>query len=301
MTATHENPPPPALVPAHGEQGLLSGGLAEIERRTLAAWDIFIAAAEKVDLAGGTRSRSKRGGDLLVGVGRWPDSRGIPEMVADGYSGRIATTPHETLQKTLLANYAGSSRERVMAALQEARDEAKGWFADPAAAQEAELITPSLLGPLPVATVVHAAVFQLAVTARDLVPAGAPPNPELDVLGLTALVDSTGAVAARLQATASITSINEAGRVGTGAVAGSWRTAELGPDDESGPAVEAPVGLLLDLAAGRIDFIQVARKVRVHQPRGLLAISVILDDMPELPGGEVLRRAGRLVRRLSIR
>ena len=279
---------------------MLSQGLPDIARRTLTAWDLLIDAAEQVDLAGPTRSRSRRGGDLLVAVGRWPDSRGIPEMVADGYAGRLATTPHSALQRTLLASHAGSPRATVLAALRDAREEARTWFDDPAATAEAHLTTPSLLGPLPVGTVVHAAVFQLAVTARDLGPAGAPAVAELDQLGLRALIDCTGAVAGRLSATASIASISDTGRVGAGARAGAWRIADIPVGEDAGPAVEAPVGLLLDLAAGRVDFVGVARRVRVHQPRGLLAVSVILDDMPELPGGDALRRGARLVRRLSL-
>jgi len=56
----------------------------------------------------------------------------------------------------------------------------------------------SVLGPLPLSTLVGAGAYELAVHALDLAPAGArAPSTTLLSAGVAALVDTTGALAAR--------------------------------------------------------------------------------------------------------
>lgn len=160
-------------------------------------------------------------------------------------------------------------------------------------------MTASPLGPVPIGTYLYASSFHLAVTARDLVPAGAPPVPELDGLGVVALVDSTGAVAARVGATASIAALTPEAAAGTGAHAGAWRTVVATADTAHlGPAVLGPAGLVIDVAAGRADFLQVARSLRLKHPRRLVAMSAVLEGIPDLPAATMLRRAAAVARSL---
>ena len=299
MSKTPHTLPPPALAPQRGERGLLSQGFDQLGERTLTGWQAFLEATANVDPAGSTRSRGRDARTILLGLGTWPTSYGIPEMLADGRAGNRRSVPFEVQQRQLRDVHRRADMSEVRHALVRGAEQARSWFTSATGPQEAHVIVPSVLGPLPLATVVHAAVYQLAITARDLAPAGAKPSEELDRLGLAALVDSAGAVAARNKTRASITAITTHDRWGTGTVGTDWTTRNLGADEDAGPSVEAPVGLLLDLTAGRLDFIAVARQLRVHHPRDLMAISTILDDLPELPGGPVLRRAGKIVRRLS--
>jgi hypothetical protein len=63
-----------------------------------------------------------------------------------------------------------------------------------------------------------------------------------------------------------------------------------------GPAVIGPAGLLVDVAAGRIDLFELARNLRLRDGSGLVGMSVVLDGIPDLPAAGVLRRAGSLLR-----
>ena len=165
------------------------------------------------------------------------------------------------------------------------------WAASDEATNDAVLTTPSPLGLIPVGTYVLAAAFQMAATWRDIAPDQ--PKPELERLGLTALVDSTGAVAGRLGATASITAITSEGIMGTGAHDNAWRTRNLS-EEQAGPAVVGPAGLLIDFAAGNVRVLEATRKLRVRQPRRLAAMSVVLEGIPDLPAAGMLRRASRM-------
>jgi len=289
---------PAPLQPEEGEQGLLSLGVDEIGQRTITAWTLFSDLIASVDLAGPSRSRRKSAKDLVIEVGQWPDSRTIDSMRADALGGRVVTEPLSDLSERLRRTHRDEGAAAVRAAVGRALNQTEDWFTRSAASQ-AHWITPSPLGPLPMATVVHAAVYQLAVVARDLAPAGAPESRELELLGLAALVDSSGAVAARVGATATISAYTPDHAIGTGTMRGSWRTAPVPTDADRSPGIEAPVGLILDLTAGRVDFLSVGRRVRLHQPRALMPMSVILDDLPELPAAPLLKRAARTARFIS--
>lgn len=67
---------------------------------------------------------------------------------------------------------------------------------------------------------------------------------------------------------------------------------------DPGPAVVGPAGLVIDVAAGRVDFRRVARSLRLRHPRRLVDMSVVLDGIPDLPAAAMLRRAAALARAL---
>ncbi len=291
MTDSLERLVPEALRPDSGERGLLNDDLEQLRDRIARAWQIFGDGLDSLDLAGPTRAADRTVKDQVIPLGAWPDSRGIHDMVADAHAGRTEAEAHSTASARLRSEHGNASDQEVRDSIRISAARVDRWFSSGEADQQATAITPSALGPIPVATYVHAALFQLAATWRDI--KQAPENPELDELGLTALVDSTGAVVGRLGATASITAVTPQTTVGTGAHGGAWRTRAL-PDDPGGPGVVAPAGLLIDVAAGQVDLMTLARQLRVRQPKRLAAAAIVLDGIPELPAAAMLRRAARL-------
>lgn len=290
---------PKLLRPDPGDCGLMSDGLAEVAARSTRAWQLIAEIAEQVDPYGPTRSKANRARDLLIGVGHWPDSRGLSDMVADAHAGLVNTELRSQAEDRLREAHRTESDSAIVAAVQRSCDHVREWYGTGLAAEQAMLVTPSALGPVPIGTLIHAAAFHLAVTARDLCPAGARPCPELDELGVVAIVDSAGAVAARLGASASIAAYTGESASGTGTEPGRWRTVVVPRDTKKlGPAVQGPAGTLVDVAAGRVDFMQVARHVRLKQPRRLVDMSIVLDGIPELPAAAMLRRAASFARAL---
>ena len=289
---------PEQLRPDRDELGLVSD-FPELQRRIERAWGLFESVASDIDLQRPTRSRGRRARELLIPLGAWSDARGIREMIADAKTGAPATESESQASQRLRASHADASDTEIRDAFRTAADHVRQWAASEAAAGESRLVGPSPLGPVPIGTMIHAASFQLAVIARDLRPAGAPDLPELDALGVVALVDSSGAVAARLDATASIAAVSPEVAAGTGTAPRRWRTVVTDSEHEQqqlGPAVLGPSGLLVDIAAGRIDLVELARRLRMRDGRGLVAMSVVLDGIPDLPAAAMLRRAGGVLR-----
>lgn len=290
---------PRLLRPTYGDCGLMSPGLADIAARSIRAWELFARIAEQVDPWGPTRSKGRRARDLLIAVGDWPDARGLADMVADAHADLGHTELRSQAEARLAEAHAGESDQAIVAAVRRSSEHVRDWYASGQAVEQTRLVTPSALGPVPMGTLIHAAAFHLAVSARDLCPAGAPPCPELDELAVVAIVDSAGAVAARLGATASIAAYSDEAASGTGTEPGRWRTVVVPRDTKKlGPAVQGPAGTLVDIAAGRVDFMGVARHVRLKHPRRLVDMSVVLDGIPELPAATMLRRAASFARAL---
>ncbi len=215
-------------------------------------------------------------------------------MLADAHGGATSTEPMKQAAQRLAAAHADASDEQVRASVVASKEQTSAWLESGDLVHSGLLVTPSPLGAIPMGTVVHAAAYQLAITARDLMPAGAPPVPELDEIGLAALIDATGAVAARAGLVAGAAAVGRRIAVSTAAFDGGW-TVTLG-DDPQLPAVIAPEEVLLDLAGGRTDYAAITRQLRFRDPRRLLALSPIVDEIPELPGGPLLRRTARLAR-----
>ena len=275
-------------------KGWLSADPAGLAQRTTRAWELFTAVVNSVDLAGPTRSAHRSARDLVIGLGSWPDSRGIPELSADAHAGNTAAEPLKATAARLAASHAEATDSEVRSSVARSLDQTRDWLVSGDLTETGLLATASPLGPLPMGTVVHAAVYQLAITARDLLPAGAAPQPELDELGLVALLDATGAVAARTGLVASAAAVGRRVAVAIEVFDGGW-TCTLG-DNSSSPAVLAPEELLLDLAGGRADFTAMSREIRFRDARGLLALSPVVDAIPDLPGGPMLRRTATLAR-----
>lgn len=280
------------------DRGLLTGNPDDLARRTVRAWTLFAELLPEVDLDGPSRSSHRSAREIVIGLGTWPTSRGIPELLADARAGATRTEPFTAESRRLAIEHAGATDEEIVQSVRDSLTQTQAWLELPGALEtDGKLPTPSPLGPLPMGTVLHSAVFQLALSARDLIPAGAPEVPELDDLGLAALLDATGAVAGRLSLTSQAVAVTERFSVASRVAAGGWQT-QFDSGLES-PAIHAPAELLLDLAGGRVAFGAMSRQLRFTDARGFLALAPVVDELPDLPGGPILKRLARFARFLS--
>lgn len=278
----------------HRQFGLLSGDPRELARRVTRAWELFIAAAEQAQPEGATRSARRNAREVMIPLGSWDDSRGIAGLRADALAGTTSTEPYKAAGDRLLRSHGNEPHDAVLASLRRSADQARRWVESADLEATGPLPTPSPLGLIPMAAAVHAAAFQLAATARDLMPAGAPEVPELDQIGLVALLDATGAVGARIQLSARASAVGARTAVACTIDGGGWTTT-LG-DEPDYPAVLGPEEVLVDLAAGRIAFGALAKQLRFRDGKGLLPLSAVVDEIPDLPAGPLLRKAAQLAR-----
>lgn len=281
-------------IEASPPRGFLTSEPDALARRTVRAWELFADVVAAVDLDGPTRSTRRGARAMVTSLGTWPDSRGIPEILADAHAGRTTTEPYREASQRLAESHAAATDDEVRDSVAASLRQTGAWLASGDLTHSGLLTTPSPLGPLPMGTVVHAAAYQLAVTARDLIPAGALPQPELDEIGLIALLDAAGAVAARIGLVARAAAVGHRVAVSVDVLDGGWLSRH--GDEETYPGVIAAEEVLVDLACGRADFAALPRQIKLRDPRGLLALSPVVDALPDLPGGPLLRRTARFAR-----
>ena len=158
--------------------------------------------------------------------------------------------------------------------------------------------TVSVVGRLPLLSVVLGQTYELAVHGLDLVGCGAqPPPPDVLHSGLAALVDVTGALAASMDITGRVTLTTPDGGWRFRSDLHGWWVDEAPPGQVEGPAVEAPADLLLEAASGRVNPVPAVarRRLRVHEVGGLLKLAPIVQAVPGIPGGPILQLAARTV------
>lgn len=305
-------PSTPPVVPSDDERGLASWEPADVAGLLLPAWDEFLAIAGEVDLDGRTRLDGWTARSVLVHLGSWPGSRSFHRMRDEAERGdvgdadfadhRSATFDQDAHNEAVLETRGGVTRDEALAALQEAREDVAAYLSSDDATRLGRRQVRSVLGPLPLTTLVAAAAYELAVHTLDLAPAGAPP-PSADLLsaGLAALVDTTGALAARCDIAASAGCLSPEGGWAFTAVPGAWSTLELPALPGSWPVVQGRAADVLDASAGRraVPPMLARRDLRLHQVGGLLALAPIVEAVPGLPGGAALRVAVRNVRTVS--
>jgi hypothetical protein len=194
------------------------------------------------------------------------------------------------------AAHRDASREAVLAALRRNREATARYLAD----EPVELDTAptvSVVGQLPLLSVVLGQAYELAVHGLDLVSCGTEPPPS-DVLlsGLAALADITGALAASMHITGRVSLVTPEGGWGFRSDPDGWTVTDV-PARSEGPAVEAAADVLLDAASGRINPMSAVarRRLRVHEIGGLLTLAPIVQAAPGIPGGPILRLAARTV------
>jgi uncharacterized protein (TIGR03083 family) len=264
----------------------------------LGAWDAFLAQAETVDLDRPSRLPGWRAHEIFVHLGCWDDHQALADLIASARSGGSGTPPDvDAVNARVTAAHRDASREEVLAALRRNRGATARYLSEePVDLDTAPTV--SVVGRLPLLSVVLGQAYELAVHGLDLVPCGAePPPPDVLQSGLAALADVTGALAASCDITGGVTLTTPDGGWSFAADPRGWTVYRVPPGRGSGPAVEAPANLLLEAASGRVNPVPAVatRRLKVHDIGGLLALAPIVQAVPGIPGGPILQLAARTV------
>lgn len=279
-------------------QGMADAGRDEVGARVLTAWDAFISAAERIELDRPSRLPGWRAHEICVHLGSWEDHTAMADLIASARSGATGAQPDpDAVNARVTAAHAAASREEVLAALRRNRDATARYLAgEPLELDTAPTV--SVVGRLPLLSVVLGQAYELAVHGLDLVSCGAePPPPEVLGSGLAALVDVTGALATSCALTGSVTLATPDGGWAFDADPDGWRVRAVPGGSPEGPAVEGAADLLLEAASGRVNPVPAAarRQLKVHDVGGLLQLAPIVQKVPGIPGGPILQLAARTV------
>lgn len=280
-------------------RGVATGPPGELAERTLGAWDGLLELA---------RTLPPEGLGRLAELGSWPERPVLARLMAQardsaGYSARgPAPTPSQApLSEAPRQDHSDEPPARVLAAL----DEARRRIAEALAEVEREpglalLELDSALGPLPLLTQIHASAHEVALAALDCFPdraaARAGLSPAVTDAAVAAMVDVVGALAHRqgLRAEAGVWGEGTSGWVFR-ADAQGWRT-ESGTGGGPGadtPGIEGAAATVLGVPIGRTALPSLLAKgeIRLHRIGGLMALAPLVEQVPGLPGGALLRRA----------
>jgi uncharacterized protein (TIGR03083 family) len=277
-------------------QGMADAGRELVRSRVLAAWDAFIAEAERIDLSRPSRLPGWRAHEICVHLGCWDDHTAMADLVEWARTGGTGAQPDpDAVNARVTAAHADASREEVLAALRRNR-EATARYLDEEPVELDTAPTVSVVGRLPLLSVVLGQAYELAVHGLDLVSCGAEPPPA-DVLqsGLAALVDVTGALASSCGITGGVTLATPDGGWSFAADPDGWVVRPVPAGAHDGPAVEASAELLLEAASGRANPVPAVatRRLKVHEVSGLLLLAPIVQKVPGIPGGPILQLAAR--------
>jgi uncharacterized protein (TIGR03083 family) len=277
---------------------MADAGREQVGRMVLEAWDAFLAAAEAVDLARPSRLAGWRAQEICVHLGCWDDHTAMADLIASARAGGPGTPPDvDAVNARVTAAHRDASRDEVLAALRRNREATARYLAE----QPVELDTAptvSVVGRIPLLSVVLGQAYELAVHGLDLVSCGAtPPPPAVLQSALAALADVTGALAASMDITGGVTLATPDGGWAFAADPHGWTVRCVEAGRHSGPTVEAPAQLLLEAASGRINPVPAVarRRLKVHDIGGLLKLAPIVQAVPGIPGGPILQLAAKTV------
>ena len=274
--------------------GLATDPLAVQRDRILAAWSGFLAAAAAADLSAPSRLPGWTGHDVAVHIGDWDEETTLDRLVSQARAGVVVPPwDPDAVNARVVAAHRDASRADVLAALERSRDGVAAWFGSSGPASLGRVMVRSVVGPLPLLTVVNAGAYELAVHALDL---GAAPAPPLLDAGLAALVDVTGVFAHRRGLRTALTAWTGRGGWQVRTDAAGWSTTAV-TALPPGAAVEGPAAVLLDASAGRraVPPLLASRTMKVHGLPDIVRLAPIVDEIPSLPGGPALRAAARWV------
>ena len=277
---------------------MADAGRERVGTMVLGAWDAFLEQAESVDLGRSSRLDGWRAQEICVHLGCWDENTAMADLIASARAGGTGTLPDvDAVNARVTAAHRDASREEVLAGLRRNREATARYLAE----EPVELDTAptvSVVGRIPLLSVVLGQAYELAVHGLDLVSCGAaPPPPAVLQSGLAALADVTGALAASLDITGGVTLATPDGGWSFAADPHGWTVREVGPGEYAGAAVEAPADLLLEAASGRINPVPAVarRRLKVHDIGGLLKLAPIVQAVPGIPGGPILQLAARTV------
>ncbi|NQU36879.1 MAG: hypothetical protein HQ526_04690 [Actinobacteria bacterium] len=288
--------PLPILGP--DDHGLAAAGARTIAEETISAWTSFLDIASDVDLEAPTRVKKTSARAIVARVGSWPESRQLPQIIADAQAGRVGRIDQDEIDDRAIEVNAARPKQDLLDAVALSRDSLIDWLAGrtPGVPPFDEFaLTPvaTPLGSLPLVTYMHAGAFQLAVSARDLQPDSDLVPDSLLIAGLRALVDTTGALAARMDIDSQFAVVTPPVSVFTATGANTWITGNV--DTTLGrevAGVEGGIGNVLDVASGRRHPLRGlgSRELTVRDVPAMLRLAPIAHDNPGLPGGPLLRR-----------
>ncbi|MCA1824559.1 MAG: maleylpyruvate isomerase family mycothiol-dependent enzyme [Mycobacteriales bacterium] len=272
--------------------GLVSYDVRDVSARTLAAWDDFATLAAATPLDRSTRLTGWRAREVIAHLGTWRDHDPMRDSVASAAAGGAGARPvPDEVNARVTAAHATATRRQLLDALARSRARVEAW-AD-SGHQNADAPTISSLGLLPLGTLVNAGCYELAVHALDLASAGGPqPGDDLLHAGVSALVDVTGALAARQDISVHLAACTPYGSWEFSAANGGWTTQPLSGTPH-GAAVRGSAADLLDASAGRaaIPKLLLLRRLKVSDLGQLMKLAAIVEDVPGLPGGVALAKA----------
>src|SRR4051812_12028966 len=275
---------------------MADAGRDEVGGRVLAAWDAFLEQAAEVDLDRASRLPGWRAQEICVHLGLWPENTAMADLIASARAGGTGTPPDvDAVNARVTAAHRDASREEVLAALRRNRD-ATARYLDEEPVELDTAPTVSVVGSIPLLSVVLGQAYELAVHGLDLVSCGAQPPPE-PVLqsGLAALADVTGGLAASLGIAGGVCLATPEGGWAFVSDAAGWTVRRVAPGAVEGPSVEASAELLLEAASGRTNPVPAValRRLKVHEVTGLLQLAPIVQAVPGIPGGPILQLAAR--------
>jgi uncharacterized protein (TIGR03083 family) len=282
---------------AEPAQGLLDDADYDLGGAVLESWDAFLGLIDTADLSASTRLKGWDVREVALHLGTWDGESALTQVLASLRS-RDVDRPLDSdgFNAAVVAAHRDASDDDVRAALAESRAAVAELLASDEGNQRGDDPVSSVLGPMPLLTVVHAGCYELALHALDVADAidGTCP-PELLRHGVAALADSTGCLAARegIDATVGINA-DEAPWSFTAHADGRWATEQI-EGKAHGPRVSGSAEDLLEASAGRADPVRLVtlRRLKVKHIGGLLALTPIIDQVPGLPGGRGLKAAAK--------
>jgi uncharacterized protein (TIGR03083 family) len=277
--------------------GLIDHADYDLPGVVLESWDAFAGLVDDADLTASTRLEGWDVREIVLHLGTWDGVSALSQVLESLRSGNTdgASDP-EAFNRIVIEARRGASDDEVRAALAESRAAVADLLDSADARKRGRDPVSSVLGPMPLLTVVHAGCYELAVHALDIADAidGDCP-PELLRHGVAALADSTGCLAARegIEATIGINA-EEAPWSFVAHGDGGWTTDRI-EGSAHGPRVSGSAEDLLEASAGRADPVRLVtlRHLKVKHVGGLLALTPIIDQVPGLPGGKGLKIAAK--------
>jgi uncharacterized protein (TIGR03083 family) len=286
------------LDPQPHERGLAAADPREVADLLSGAWGAVVATASTADLDAPSRLPDWSVHDVLVHLGAWGPGVPMAERVSRARAAIPAPDDVDARNALVVASHHDASRAEVVAALERARDRALDFLTGPEVEELGSSWVDSPVGPLTATGLLVAQAYELAVHHLDLGPAAGPAPAALLDAGIAALVDVTGALAARQRTTATVAVLTPSGRWATGSSErGTWTTLRLADSDRTPgwPAVTGSAADVLEASAGRALAVQLVltRRLRLQGLPGLLTLLPALEAVPGLPGGSAAQAALR--------
>lgn len=287
------------LLPESRSRGLASAPTEELADLFAGAWDAIIDLADRVTINRASRLAGWTVHDVLVHLGSWEEHPTFASLLDDATNNRMHDVDDSDARNALVvAAHHDATRGDITAALRAARDRGLSFLrSDELAAVGQDWIN-SRLGPLPVAGLVMASGFELAVHALDIAEPQLVPACLLDA-GVAALVDLVGALASRGGLRTTLAVVTPTSSWVTSCAPNGWTTVQLpgttAARELGWPAVEGRAPDVLDAAAGRqpATHLMLTRRLRPYDVPALLKLSGALEQAIELPGWSALRTAAR--------